>query len=258
MKNIFLIAGIIAIVISSCKKDPKEDPTTTTPVSTTGSLNFRFENMVDTLDLALDTVNYVNANNDTFTVSKLKYYISNIRLTKSDGSYFYESNSYHLIDHANESTHSFTISGVPYGNYTALSFMIGVDSTHNVSGAQSGALDPANGMFWSWSSGYIMAKFEGNSSVSTASNHALLFHVGGFSGANNVLKTVSPSFNGAVAGVSSTVTPEIHLKMDVSEWFKSPTTINFAMLNTIHMPGTDAKTMAGNYADAFSVEHIHN
>jgi hypothetical protein len=256
MKKLFLAVSIVAVVITGCKKDPKEEPTTST--ATTGSLRFEFENMMDTLDLVLDTVNYVNANNDTFTVSKVKYYISNIRLTKSDGSYFYEPNSYHLIDHAVESSHEFTISDIPYGNYTAVSFMIGVDSARNVSGVQSGALDPANGMFWSWTTGYVMAKFEGNSPSSTASNHALMFHMGGFSGANSVLKTVSPSFNSAVAGVSSSVTPEIHIKADISEWFKSPTTINFATLNTIHMPGSDAKTMADNYADMFSVEHIHN
>jgi hypothetical protein len=40
--------------------------------------------------------------------------------------------------------------------------------------------------------------------------------------------------------------------------FKNPTTVNFATLNTIHMPGANAKTIADNYADMFSVEHIHN
>ena len=52
---------------------------------------------------------------------------------------------------------------MPAGNYNSLSFLLGVDSMHNVSGAQTGALDPANDMFWTWNSGYVMAKMEGAS-----------------------------------------------------------------------------------------------
>lgn len=206
----------------------------------------------------MDSVNYTNANGDTFKVTKFNYYISNIKLTKSDGSVFKETESYHLVQESNPASKAFTIANVPYGTYTAISFMIGVDSTRNVSGAQTGALDQANGMFWSWSSGYIMAKFEGTSPQSPATNHALTFHVGGFSGANSVLKDASPSFNGSTANVSSTVTPEIHLKTDVSKWFKSSTITNFATTHTIHMPGAAAKSIANNYANMFSVEHIHN
>jgi hypothetical protein len=42
------------------------------------------------------------------------------------------------------------------------------------------------------------------------------------------------------------------------EWFKNPSAINLATLHTIHMPGANAKLIANNYADMFSVEHIHN
>jgi hypothetical protein len=147
---------------------------------------------------------------------------------------------------------------VPFGNYKAIEFMIGVDSTRNVSGAQTGALDVSNGMFWDWNSGYIMAKFEGTSPQSSASGNNLKFHIGGFSGVNNSLKTVSPSFNGDTAKVSSTITPGIHLSNNLLEWFQSPTVIDFSTTNVIMMPGAQAKTIADNYADMFTVEHIHN
>lgn len=260
MKKIIFAITILSVVFTSCKKDPDEEvkPTPTTPVATTGSLNIEFENMVDTNALTLNTVNYVTANNDTFYVTKYKYYISNIKLTKSDGTIFSEPESYHLIDESTAASKMFTIANVPFGNYTAISFMIGVDSLRNVSGAQTGALASTNGMFWDWNSGYIMAKLEGHSNQSGASTKDILYHVGGFSGTNNVLKTVSPSFNGATANVSSTVTPEIHLSNNLLEWFQSPTTINVSTIHTIHMPGTSAKTIADNYADMFSVEHIHN
>jgi hypothetical protein len=38
-------------------------------------------------------------------------------------------------------------------NITAIKFLLGVDSLKNVSGIQTGALDPAKGMFWTWNTG---------------------------------------------------------------------------------------------------------
>ncbi|WP_316930094.1 MbnP family protein, partial [Hymenobacter sp. IS2118] len=39
---------------------------------------------------------------------------------------------------------------IPVGDYQSVSFTVGVDSARNVAGAQTGALDPNNGMFWTW------------------------------------------------------------------------------------------------------------
>ncbi len=258
--KIIAILAITSLMIWSCRKDPVEPAHThdETPAATTGSLKLEFEAMVDTNALVFNTQNYLNANGDTFKVSTFKYYISNVVLTKSDNSTYTEPNSYHLIDHATPSSVVLTIPNVPVGSYKAVTFMIGVDSTRNVSGVQSGDLDPTKGMFWSWSSGYIMAKLEGSSPQSGATTKNLTFHIGGFQGANNVLKTVSPTFGTETANVSGTTTPEIHLKTDISQWFKSPTTTNFGTTHTVHMPGTTAKTIADNYADMFTVEHIHN
>lgn len=260
MKTYKLLAALFissAMIISSCKKDPKEEPIPTL-TSTTGSLALHFENMVGDSALVFNTKNYVNANNDTFTISKFNYYISNIKLMKGGVVAYTESESYHLLQQSDLSSLEFTLGDVPFNTYTGIQFMIGVDSARNVSGAQTGALDPANGMFWSWSSGYIMMKMEGNSPQSGATGDGILFHVGGFSGVNSSLKTVSPAFGTETAIVSASITPEIHIKTDVLEMFKTPTNTSFATTHTIHMPGAMAKSIADNYADMFSVEHIHN
>lgn len=79
--------------------------------------------------------------------------------------------------------------------YDSITFLIGVDSLHNVSGAQTGALDPVNDMFWTWNSGYVMAKLEGNSSSSPQMNQKFEYHIGGYSGKHNVVKKLSFRFN---------------------------------------------------------------
>ena len=264
MKNIFKLTAIavLAIALSNCKKDtttPPEPPPEAPIPATEGSVQILFEAMVGDSDLVLGTANtYTNQAGNTFNVTMYRYYISNIKITKMDNSIWTEPNSYHLIDHSDAASTLLTIPNVPFGNYKAIEFMIGVDSARNNSGAQTGALDAANGMFWSWSSGYIMAKMEGSSPQSTASANKLTFHIGGFSGANKVMRIVSPSFNGDTAKVTSSITPGIHLSSNLLEWFETPTAVDFSTLNTIHMGGTSAKTVADNYADMFTVEHIHN
>ena len=254
VKYISLITISSFIVLSSCKKDPADD---TPNDENLGALKIEFENRVADSALVLNTGSYVNANGDTFSVSKFKYYITNIKLMTATGTYA-EPESYHLVDQSVSGSLGFTINNVPQGNYTGISFMVCVDSTRNVSGSQTGALDPANGMFWSWMSGYIMAKFEGTSPQSGDTTGRLLFHVGGFSGANNVLKTVTPSFGGATANVTETTTPEVHIVANLAEWFNASTSVDFATLYTIHGPGANAKMLADNYADMFMVHHIHN
>ncbi len=255
---------LCVMALSNCKKDKKSPgpeaaaPPVTTPATPTGSLQIEFEGMVGDSDLILTTATYTNQAGNTFNITLCKYYISNIKITKSDNTVWAEPNSYHLIDYSDPLSTIVEIPHVPYSDYKSIEFMIGVDSTKNVSGAQSGDLDPAKGMFWSWNSGYIMAKMEGISPQSTATANKLTIHVGGFSGANSVLKIVSPSFNGNVAKVTSAITPKIHLKSDILEWFQTPNAIDFSTLNTVHMPGSDAKKIGDNYADMFSVEHIHN
>lgn len=261
MKKLISAMAVIAMATSvySCKKDTKAPaPEDLAPLPTAGSIEIEFEGMVGADGLVLGTQTYTNAAGNTFNVSMYRYYISNIKLTKSDNSVWIQPDSYYLIDHSVPLSTTISIPNVPYGNYKSMEFMIGVDSTRNVSGAQTGALDPANGMFWSWSTGYIMAKVEGTSPQSTASGNNLVFHIGGFKGVNKVLKTVSPSFNGDSAIVSSSISPKIHLSSDLLQWFESPTVVDFSTLNTVHMSGTLAKTIADNYADMFSVEHIHN
>lgn len=94
-----------------------------------------------------------------------------------------ELNSYHLINEEGTASKSFSFFVMPT-QYNSLSFLIGVDSLKNVSGAQTGGLDPLNGMFWTWNTGYIMFKMEGNSPSSSVVNNKIEYHIGGFSGAN--------------------------------------------------------------------------
>lgn len=248
-KNILKIVTIAAFTfsISSCKKDPS------TPTSKEGTVLLEFSHKVGTDNLKMDGTVYKNQNGDDFTVTKFNYYISNIRLNNTDGGSYAESESYHLLEHSTPASLNFSLSKVPAGTYKSITFTIGVDSLRNVSGAQTGALDPAKGMFWSWSSGYIMLKMEGTSPQSTSASNELRIHVGGFSGINNTVNTVTLSFpsNITINGDEN----HIHLTTDVQKLFGPVNIINFATLSVVHMPGADAKKVADNYKNMFNIAY---
>lgn len=259
MKKIFLFAcvTVLSVALVSCKKKTEEPADDHDHVHTAepGTLQVEFENNVNGNPLVFGT-NYVNANLDTFKVSMFKYYISNVVLTKDDNTTYVQPESYFLVDHSTSTVIS--IPNVPAGSYKSIKFTLGVDSARNSSGAQTGALDPAKGMFWSWSSGYIMLKMEGTSPKSPDANKKLMFHVGGYGGVNASQRNFNLSFNGATANISSTTSSMVHLKVNLNELFTTPQNINFATTYVVHMPGATAKTLADNYANMITFDHVHN
>jgi hypothetical protein len=79
--------------------------------------------------LKLESDQYKNALGQTYTISKFRYYISNICLKKSDGTMYFSKN-YYLIDEEDASSKNITLTGIPEGDYNSISFMLGVDSLH--------------------------------------------------------------------------------------------------------------------------------
>ncbi len=265
MKKIILNSLFIGLVaFTACKKDTKDTAPitttgTTTSASTVGDLKVEFTNLVNNQALAYN-VGYKVMGGDSFTVTKLAYYISNIVLTKTDNSTYVEPNSYYIVDESNISSKTLNLTNIPVANYKSITFMLGVDSTRSSggTGAAVGVLAQSGNMYWWWNSGYIMLKFEGSSPVSAASNKNLTYHVGGFGGINKVQRNFTFNFSNTPANVTSTIAPKIKIAAEVTELFKNPNTINFATLSTIHMPGTNAKLMADNYADMFSLTGVEN
>jgi hypothetical protein len=207
--------------------------------------------VADAADLVYGT-KYKNMNGDTFTVSMFKYYITNVVLTKDDGSKFYEAASYHLLDHS--TTTEFTINNIPIGTYKSMSYLIGVDSIHNVSGAQDGDLSPSKGMYWAWT-GYVNLKFEGNSNQAGSIDKTLTFHIGGYSGSNNTGQQRTLTF-GQDLVIAGGKTPQLKLKTNVCELFKNPFAFDFGHTYDITGPGIAANGFAANYADMISFDSI--
>lgn len=259
--KIKLIFAAFLLVIAACKKDPKDDHNhdhnnnnNNPPAG--GSMVVEIDAMMNGQAFQFDTMKYTNSLGQGFKLNLLKHYVSNVKLTKTDNSVVELSNTYFIVDYQATGGNKFTLNNVPAGSYKALQFMLGVDSARNVSGAQDGALAPSNGMFWSWSTGYIFLKAEGYSSVSSSMDKSIKYHIGGFSGPNNAIRIIQLPFGTSVANVGSS-TPTVHLICRVDSLFSAVHDINFSTTPMVHMPGMNAKKVADNYATMFFFDHIH-
>jgi len=138
--------------------------------------------------------NYQNPFGETFRLDKFKFYLGRVSFEGAQLLHTtHKRSGYFLIDFSDSLTTQIVLES-PGESFSALGFQIGIDSTDQVRGAQTGALDPIHGMFWTWNSGYVMAKMEGNSPQSNQAGQKIEYHIGGFKGANSVLKMISLPF----------------------------------------------------------------
>ena len=140
-------------------------------------------------ELISENNNHVLYNSDTIIITKLKLYISNIRLLKKGEEVWKDVEKAHLIDLKNNI--GFDLNKSSEIVYDEIRFDIGIDSLTNVSGALSGALDPTKGMYWSWQSGYINFKLEGYKKNNNIKSNLLKYHIGGYMAPFNPIQSFS-------------------------------------------------------------------
>ncbi len=258
--------GLSAFVVS-CQKDENPDAFSATDKN---SVTLEFDNRVGGQNLILGQTTAKNASGEEFILTTLNYFISNVSLTKDDGTVVKFPDQYFLIREADAKSLLAKLPDVPAGNYKEVSFVVGVDSARSAANvaARTGVLDVASygddGMYWSWNSGYIFMKLEGTSPVVPlrASGQRLFqIHVGGFGGyaapAPNNLRRVTLPVGSELVKVRKDVAPEIHFYVDAAKIFDGKTKISLATTNDIHSPALTGP-VADNYATMFAVDHVHN
>jgi hypothetical protein len=176
-----------------------------------GALTLKLEHTFGDAPFSLEPQTYITSSQDTVNVNELMYYLTNVSLMKENGEYINLGN-YHLVDFTNPSTLSATIPGVPAGVYSRMRIYLGVDSAHNHTLGQTGALDPGFNMAWDWNTGYIFIKLSGKFNRTGSYS----FHLGG-----DVNLPVIEFDLGAYKVRS--VDPVIGLRVDLAKFFGGST-----------------------------------
>lgn len=187
---------------------------------------------------------YLSPGGDSIQLTKLQFYLSDIRLELSNGEIVSDPQKAHLVDIFEPSTLQLFIPVEPKNaSIKSLYFNLGIDSTTNVSGAQAGDLDPINGMYWSWQSGYINLKMEGISPKCNTRKHAFQYHIGGYLQPNCALRKIE-------LHIDTSNQKDFFLKIDLATFFSN---INFTTLSNVMMPGSNAMKLANYCTKMFSV-----
>ncbi len=202
----------------------------------------RFENIANGKKIVLNDSVYENNFGEKYTVSKLKYYVSNICLL-TKGALEVDKTVY-LIDAAKENT----IIKKDGRKIVGISFLLGVDSILHCSGAQSGALDPLKDMFWTWNNGYIMFKLEGKSASSSADNNRIEQHIGGYKGEYKTMRKIVLLVNEKYFLKNNTIT----IQMNLDEYWSG---IKIAENPVIATAGALSKKAADNFLRMFKLKN---
>ena len=251
-------------MLGSCKKDTVT--TSEYDKSKKAPLSVEFDNIAGSEDLALNTGTYTNQSGESFTVTKLKYYVSNFKLTNVDGTEYIvpQDSCYFLVDESDEDTHE-PVLRIPEGEYKTLSFTLGVDSLRNTKdiSQRTGVLDPTGAgadMYWTWNSGYIFFKMEGTSSASMMGDFA--YHIGLFGGMTsptlNNIKTITLDLTArGTPKVKASKSTNVHLMLDILKVFNGTTNFSIASHSMV-MVDPFSSTIANNYATMVKHDHTEN
>jgi hypothetical protein len=117
---------------------------------------------------------------EVVTFRRLAYILSDFHLIKNDDTKEFLVDQYAFVDERLGT--SFTLKDVPMGDYKAIGFSIGLDSTTNHGNPNFYSTDHPlspinNSLHWDWSNGYIFTAIEGKTK---ADNESFLFHLAGY------------------------------------------------------------------------------
>ena len=256
------IAAVVAIAISlfSCSNDDEI-------ISGEGNLKLEFDNTYGTANFAFNT-EYTNSNGEKVKATQLKYIVSNIVLTKADGTTFTypKSSSYFIVDEATTASQILNLANIPAADYTSVKFGIGVDRAQWELGAtgQGDFLAAAQtaGMTWNWTGGYKFVAFEGNATsatLTTPRNYRV--HTGKVV-VNNVetynYAEITIQFP-SVAKVRTTITPQVHIIADAKKIVDGDNKIAVTTGTSGDIMGGDRLALImANVSKMFTIDHVHN
>lgn len=254
LKNIVAVMAL-ALAFTSCSNDDNKE------ITGQGNLLLEFDNVYGSSNLAFNTP-YTNSNGEVVKINNAIYIISNIVLTKTDGSTYTvpKSQSYFFVNEANAASTILNLPNIPAGNYIKVTFGVGVDQAQFDMGASGqGTLwtdAQALGMTWSWAAGYKFIKFEGTVTSTSHTNANFRVHTGKTGTIYNYTEVSLDFPDNAL--VRTNITPQVHIMADLKKVIDGTTKINFEEGLDV-MSGTKVQNIsANNVPSLFEVEHVHN
>lgn len=237
---LILSAAAMMIVFASCKK--------TKPIITDADITFLMDYKVDGTDVVFNNIQFTNAAGNEYSITRLDYFLSHFVFHKSDGGEYLK-DSYRYLNAQRDTTNQFTLKNIPNGDYTGITFYLGLNETLNVPNGLPNEPD-YNNMDWPipMGGGYHFIKFEGH--FKDGSNtYGYAMHVG----LNYFLITIHIDYPFSINEKDRT----INLEMNINEWFANPNTYDLENDKVYSMGDTTAMLkLTQNGATTISIKSI--
>ncbi|MCS7004518.1 MAG: hypothetical protein NZM38_04250 [Cytophagales bacterium] len=257
--NIFRIAMLCGGIslMASCKKKEVEPITEVVNVPDTlrriivipnydpskGVLSLNFNHHFG--DRPLELGREYRSANKSFRFHQIRYWISGVKLIRTDGSIYEVPDSYYFVEKfggeyyisttkrdtqyvAPSTREEVIIGNIPVGDYRALTFNVGIDSVKNSNFAlKAGELD-IDKMYsvasWVWKTSYIFSRVSG---VMDSANLQYPFYFE--AGANQNLRVITINLTTPLKSRAAKIS-YLHLKVDVSKVFEG--------INVVSLPSS--------------------
>ena len=195
------------------------------------SISLQFEVVYNGSPIDLSQPVFIGSKSE-ITLQKFKCYLSNFSLFDTNNHVHNLHQLPLLIDASSQpKTNSFNTDSVNFKpNY--LNFYLGIDSATNVSANMDGTLDPLNGMYWTWQSGYINLKLEGSSTHCPTRKNEFKYHLGGYQSPNTTLQKIHIPLSNA---------PHQTIQIELKHFLDQ---IDFVNTPIIMSPGPEAKKLS--------------
>ena len=196
---------------------------------------------------------YQNLFGESFTISRFRFYAGKFMPVYTDPRIKTNpSTLYQLIDFSDISSTSFQIH-VAGGASNGIQFQLGIDSTDQNQGAQSGTMDPVNGMFWTWNNGYLCFKIEGSSPASTQPAHLFAYHIGGYRYPHNTTwKIKINTTDDELFHISPDNTSVVEVPVELSYFFDGQLPLHIHDIPNCSAPGELARKISENFIGIFT------
>jgi len=213
-----------------------------------GNLSISVSHHVDGSAMAFDTLQYLNASDNLYSVTRLQYYLDGITFIGASGNDDHVLSDAILVD--GRIPLDFNIGGVPVGDYDGIVLTIGIVPARNCTGCLPPTV-PNVQMAWPdpMGGGYHFMKFEGHfrANGGTGTQHGFAIHLGN-NGAQGHCTMMQP-FTVTEAGGT------VHLSFNLNAVFHGPNTYDMDTLTYTmgNMPAM--QLVAANLANAFTFSY---
>ena len=255
MKQSYVILALIMILFG-CNSDSDD---VVGPVNVTMAFSHYWdETAVTSSDF--NSLKYTNAHGELMSIERLRYLISDITFTKTDGQTILLE-GYNLVDVTNQTNLSFTPNEkIAAGSYSNVSFVFGLVNEKN----NDGTYTDLNAASWNvpamLGGGYHYMQLDGKFINSNNQSQGYNYHAiraNDNAGANPTFPQ-DTFFRVDLGAITVATDVEINVAMHIEEWFENPNTWDLNMYNQMLMPNSEAQIMMyENGQNAFTLESIN-